>query len=151
MKNLKLMTLVALVCYGQSVLALNDAERAVIKNEIDSMTEQQVDNIATKLKGGSIGYNRDGSSDFYKKLDGTSSKLCTPREYLLILGWVNELRETDATTFESIMNNYKRIDYPSLKWSLLQAVIGDNYEDIALARDIIAHIMQNRNYTINIK
>jgi|GEM_PF-2412959 hypothetical protein len=145
MKLLKSLTIIALVCYGQSVLAMNQGWQAQIKRQVADMNDQAVVARLQNLNGITL---QEQAGD-YRIYDSNDLFLCLPKVYLTLLLQLQALSNNNGAAFEEIMNFVFANPNNQIPAPLINAVIGNqqalNQGNQSLSALIIRNIIENGN------
>ncbi len=147
MKILKLLTMVALVCHGQSVLAMNLGPQAHIKLQVDAMNDDAiVTELQTRHLNGITLQEEDGD---YRIYENNGQFLCFPQTYLTIIRQLEALRDNNMNLFYELVNFVQNNPQNPIPFNLIAAVLDAYYAMQPtyrhLATRIIRNIIQNQN------
>jgi hypothetical protein len=153
MKLFKQLAIIALVCYGQSVLAMNLANlgpQAEIKFAVDAMNE---DAIVAELQNLHLhGLTLQEEDGDYRIYNAAGEYLCFPHTYLTVLRQLNALLTSDYRTFLEIQNFVRNNPNDPVPGPFIVAVAGPYHAGQrayhGLCSRIIHHIIENNNLRI---
>jgi hypothetical protein len=145
MKILKQLIIAALVCYGQSALAMNLGWQNQIKQTVNAMNDGQIIHRLQGLKGIVIQQDDLGDARIY---DNDGEFLCLPKLYLTLMMQLEGLRNNDPETFYQLVAFILESPNDQLPANLIAAVTGQHLNPISLFAIIIRNIIENGNVTM---
>jgi hypothetical protein len=153
MKLFKQLAIVALVCCGQSALAMTPTEISDIKTRIERMKNPEIANRCATLKDVTLELDTHINRYDIHFEEHSYRYFCHATTYLMVIDLLKKLREKDIATFNKIVEfslKHPEVDYRHIYTTpqdLMVALLGKQ-NDYTVEDEALKHIINHGNVAI---